>query len=204
MQQPFIILVMILLVSVIYKALINTNYWYRTNRYKNLYLKYLDEASNQQDKSTKDKVNEEIRWKFVEVTTSIIELFEKAGLKSFQLTITQPTGHNFVSHQQIDFFENLASVVKIGDIDIPRAVIKYFFTAIGVYKKRLKEAFSIIYWAQVIIFLPRMVVAYLGLSTLHSEKLKFIERVLNIIYWAIWIIMVFTHQHWILVLSLKN
>lgn len=203
MQYPFVIL-MVLLFCLVYKALINTNYWYRTRRYKNLYRKYLEEASDQQGESTKDKNSKAIGWKIVEEKASIIELFEKAGLKSFQLTITQPTGSGFVHHPQIDFFQNLPNLIKVGDTDIPNTVINYFMMAIGVYKKRLKEAFSIFYWIQVIIFLPSKAVTYLKLSTPQSEKLKLIVRVLDITYWVGWIIIAFTHQHWILVLSLKS
>ena len=179
---------------IFYKIFVNLCCWWRLKKYKDLYITY---SSNIADK----KNDEQNGWKIIENKAEIIKLFERAGLKSFLITITQPTGYGFANHNYLDLFQNLASLTQIGNVNIPSTIMNYFYEGIGVYKARIKEALSIIFWLNTLIFLPQKIIAYLDFS-IKAESIKLISKIFNFIYWIIIVIftIILPMFHWSLAL----
>lgn len=167
-----------LIAIILYKSISNFFKWKKLAKYKKLYLEYLSYYRN--NSFTKDE--SQVFNKFLEKKFQIIDLFKNAGLKNFSMTATILTGYNHVQSRDLDFFDNLTAIKTVGGIDIPNTVLNYFISGIGIYKTRTYEAFSLLYWLNCFIFMPKSVIAYLGYP-LESKKINLIKNVLNIIWW---------------------
>ena len=55
-----------------------------------------------------------------------------------------------------------------------------FLEAIGTFKKRKNETFSLIYWLETIAFLPQKLLSYFNLV-----PNSFLSKIFNCIYWLI-------------------
>ena len=56
----------------------------------------------------------------------------------------------------------------------------YFCQASGIYKFRMMEAYSLLYWINSIVFLPSKIVQYLNLG--NSENIKMITKIHSATY----------------------
>lgn len=120
------------------------------------------------------------KWSFVEHQPAIISLFKKAGLEDGTVTVVEPLGFGYVQHREAPLFENLTARRE----DIVGLTIQNFHKAIGVYRSRMLEAFSPFYWLEVIVYLPRNVLVYLGVPP-ESVFVK----IAQLFYWAFSIIL---------------
>lgn len=113
---------------------------------------------------------------FQQYKEEILLLFKEAGLKDF-----------FVFHQEFLGFGNFANVRLPGFAnltnrreDIVLNIQRCFNEAIGVFRKRFKDAFNPIFWIEFIIKLPQYFFEFFGVI---PEKV--IVKVFLVIYWLI-------------------
>lgn len=126
--------------------------------------------SNYEEFLTKQK-----GWYIQEHRQKIIKLFKMAGLENFLIPSAEPMGFGFVNTGGFTLFENL-SVLRT---DVAAMVIKCFKEARGVYRSRIFESLSPIYWIESVVNLPKNILKYLGLKS-ESIIIKFFQ----IIWWA--------------------
>lgn len=113
---------------------------------------------------------------FQQYKEEILTLFKEAGLKDF-----------FVFHQEFLGFGNFANVQLPGFAnltnrreDIVANILRCFNEAIGVFRKRYKDAFNPVFWIEFIIKLPQYFFEFFGVI---PEKV--IVKVFLVIYWLI-------------------
>jgi hypothetical protein len=179
--------IVIILICASYNFIYNFMNWRSISKYKKLYKAYLSlDVEKSREKITKDSNaatnNNAVMTinKLEEAKHKIISLLKGAGIKSFTIQVTIPTGCNHVGHQNIDLFNNLMFKGKIGDTDIPPTILACLTNTVGVYKTRWKEAFNPICWIQLILFLPQNILAYCGVPS-GSKNIN----VANVVYWII-------------------
>lgn len=92
--------------------------------------------------------------------TSIIKLFEKAGIEDCYLPHVAPMGYGKLASYNASVMNSFPNALE----DFAMATCKLFQDAIGVYRTRIFETFSPIYWIDLVIFLPKTLFTYLGLN----------------------------------------
>jgi hypothetical protein len=91
---------------------------------------------------------------------TVIKLFKDAGVKDSYFTVSTPTGWGYISNRNISVFDNFPSRRE----DIVGIIAGMFNQAIGIYSSRTMEVFNPIYWIEFIIYLPKNMFTYLGIS----------------------------------------
>lgn len=178
---------LMLIVLIAYKAINNFANLKKIRFYKKIYGQYLSLYSKEAvEKRVGDSFTED-EMKFVdrmhENRIQIIELFKKAGLSSFSMTVMVPSGYNHVTQKEVWLFDNLTCMETIGNISIPNTILMFFSNSIGVFKARIKDSFSLLYWINCLLFFPQNMITYLGYP-LETKKINLIAKVLNIAYWC--------------------
>ncbi len=154
-------LVVIFLIIFLYKILKNLYNLYRVKTIRYYFLTIFTNKVNNKVYETKDE---------------ILKLFKDAGVEDSLFPVTQRAGFGLVNSFEASTFKVYPSNLEI----FAGAQLQMFDYSIGVYKKRIFECFSPLYWFELIIFLPKTIFEYLGLNT-ESIFVKF----LNLIYWIV-------------------
>jgi len=87
----------------------------------------------------------------------------------------------------------LRGIVNVLDSEFAGARVEMVYEAIGFCRDRLLETFNPAYWIEAVIYLPRKMLAYVGLS---PESLA--ARILQVIYWvlsAVWTLSYAAYNH---------
>lgn len=106
----------------------------------------------------------------------IIKLFKEAGVKDSVFPIAEPLGLGQVATSNISIFENFPNRTE----RIVMITVGMFDQTIGVYSSRAFETFNPIYWIESIIYLPRNLLSYVGMS---AENI--ITKISQVFYWVI-------------------
>lgn len=148
------------IVVIIYKILSNAFYFYRTVNLFNDYQKFLKKESD-----TVTSKKQEIK-----------KLFSRANIENSYLPVTQPAGYGYFHSANFPIIDNMF----VNDSRVISAIIGMFEESIGLYKSRIFEAINPLYWIESIIYLPRTVISYLGLSTNAIAA-----KILQVIWWVV-------------------
>lgn len=108
--------------------------------------------------------------------SKFLRLLKDAGVEDAKITRFKAAGYGQIQ-------ATTPSVQKhfgYRDSGFASATVEMFHEAIGFYRDRLLETFNPVYWIEAILYLPRKILAYLGLST---ESLA--TRILQLIYWLL-------------------
>lgn len=111
---------------------------------------------------------------FREHKKSIIRLFDKVKINHPNFPNTQPTGYGMLCNNMFDAFENM----HVNDERIAASMLNSFDTAKGEFKNRIFQCFNPLHWIETVIFLPKIVIEYLG----FKENTVF-TRILQLIWW---------------------
>jgi hypothetical protein len=106
----------------------------------------------------------------------IINLFNRANISDSALPSIQEMGYGKLATFNAPVMRNMFS----NDGRIVCIVNDMFNEAKGAYRQRSLESFNPIFWIESIIFLPRSIISYLGLST---ESIM--TKILLILWWFI-------------------
>ena len=90
----------------------------------------------------------------------VIKLFKDAGLKDSTIQFAEPLGLSHIASGNALVFEQFPNNRE----DVFVKTKGYFHQAIGVYRSRALEVFSVFYWIESIIYLPIHIFNYLGVS----------------------------------------
>ena len=108
---------------------------------------------------------------------SIKNLFKSAGISDSLVPLVDSVGYGLVRTGSASVFNN----IFVLRTDIVQAVFGMFQSAIGVFRSRIIETFSPLYWIRTITFLPAAILNYLNLD---PEKTSY--RLLNVVFTFIW------------------
>ena len=151
-------LLLILISIVIFVAIIRLIYFqlslWAIKRYRNQYAGYLDALSVDENdwRQSFDKLNES--------QTEIVRLFEQANLAPKNISVVERMGYGYIKAGHVRAWNHLTNI----RIDIVDSNQKSFHEAIGYFRARRNETFSIVYWIECLVFWPRNLLAYLGLG----------------------------------------
>lgn len=148
------------LAILVYKVAVNTSALFRLNYYHKKY-----------DAFIAQKISD-----FAEYAPAVRKLFKTAGVKDSWVPFVQPAGYGMLSKGQASFFNNLAST----NGQCTELMFRGLAEAKGIFKGRIIEAFSPLYWINCIVYLPRKILDYLGLDTNGIFC-----KVAQIIYWIV-------------------
>ncbi|WP_207706239.1 hypothetical protein [Clostridium sp. HBUAS56017] len=107
---------------------------------------------------------------------AIITLFKNADIKDAYIPTTSKIGYGRIASFNASIMNSFPSAYEDFAVNITRM----FHEAIGVYRSRIFETFSPIYWINSLIFLPKRFLTYLGLN---AESV--IVKLLQCIWWFI-------------------
>ncbi len=142
---------------------------YRQRKTVALKKKYEDWIKDQ------DSVNDIVTYKY-----EIIELFKVAKVKNIIFPVSIPVGNGTAANSKVNLFENLFQ----RRADIAASVLDAFDSAIGYYRTSKRKAISLLYWIEVIIFLPKKIIEYTGVD-LEKTSSKVTNLILTAIWWFI-------------------
>ena len=113
---------------------------------------------------------------FGQYTAALVQLFKQAGMKDRQIPFVQPMGYGQILQGHTSLFSNMNNLRE----DVVSNMLKCFAEAKGTFKHRIFENFSPIFWINQILFLPRTVLEYLGVS---GESI--FTKIFQLLYWII-------------------
>ncbi|PKM74994.1 MAG: hypothetical protein CVU92_03640 [Firmicutes bacterium HGW-Firmicutes-17] len=148
------------IVVIIYKAFSNTYYYFQSIKLSNDYSDFLKNESSSVFSKKQD----------------IQKLFSRAHIKNSYVPVTQPVGYGYLQAANYPIIDNMF----VKDQRVVSAIIGMFEEATGVYRRRIFESFNPIFWVETIIYLPRSIIAYLGLSTDVIAV-----KIIQVIWWII-------------------
>lgn len=144
---------------VVYNVIINTWRLRRVAKIRDMFDDWIEKKS----------------YHYIEYSEEALELFEKAGLKDGNVSVTQLVGYNRVSYSQVSVFQN----ATVMEPNIIAAMSQFFLQSIGVFRRRRRDSLNPICWIETFIFMPRYITSYLGL------KKSTITKILQILWWII-------------------
>lgn len=104
----------------------------------------------------------------------VTKLFKSAGIEECYFAVAEPVGYGYIHTASVPHFVNLANMRK----DIVSATLSGFEQSKAIFRSRLIETFSPLYWVKSAIFLPKHLFLYLGVSA-DSVFVK----ITQVIYW---------------------
>lgn len=144
MIELIVIVLMTLLVSAILKFVINLTRYLRLRHHEHVLINFFAKYDKKEDCSEEFIT-------LIETVPHLRELFNYADLSEFV--------------QQFGMvYSILEPSLFIRDHKIRDKVVEGVILARGVFKKRLKESFSLIYWVQVLITLPVRLLELIGFA----------------------------------------
>lgn len=143
---------------VLFKVFTNLNKYYKCKRYLSKYQEYIENPN----------------WEFDEYKVEMVKLLQEAGIQDSYVGHVAPMGFGMVQTANMSVFSYLSGRRE----DIISLVTMKFHQAIGVYRSRLWEALSPFYWIETLVYLPRSVLRYLGVSADNIGA-----KLLTVVYW---------------------
>lgn len=156
---------LIFLSVILIKFSINLTYYVQCKKYYHIYKQYLKKAS----------------WTFTERKHKVIKLLKNAGIEDTEFVVLEHIGYGMGSKAQVSYFKNIDNRRD----DVIGTTHQMFHQAIGVYRTRMIDAISPLFWLEYVIYLPRNIISYLGIA--DKDKLV---KVLQLIYWTLSILLI--------------
>lgn len=148
-----------------YKISNNVIYLYQTKKLVKEYFRWLNDNSNYDEIAQHKHLFK--------------QLVKNANISNTYLPTTQPMGYNRLASFKASITENFPSNLT----NFAAATNDIFYEMEGVFKSRILETFNPLYWLNLVIYLPKNLVEYFGLS---SDNIG--SKVLQLIWWLIGII----------------
>jgi hypothetical protein len=123
-----------------------------------------------------DWIKEECKVNLVEKQSLVKKLVGDAGYGDMRVPHTELAGYGKIAAFEvnpIDAFPNRYEHIAHG-------IISSISQSKGVYKQRAIESFDPLFWLEFIIYFPKNILAYLGLS-----KNSMTAKLLNLIWWIL-------------------
>lgn len=159
-------LLYILLFVALYKILDNTSMYVQTCRYLKKYEEYLKHENDC----------------FHQYAPAVTKLFNAAGLEESYFAVAEPIGYGYIHTATVPHFINLAHK----RVDIVSATLRCFDQSKSIFKSRIIETFSPLYWIKLILFLPKHLFQYLGVN---ADSV--FVRGIQLAYWLVAPILIF-------------
>lgn len=111
---------------------------------------------------------------FIEYKQSIIKLFERANVTDSIVPTVSPAGYGQLFKANLPLFKN----INVTRPDIIQLTRNAFYESIGVFRSRILESLSPLYWINFLIYLPKNCINFIGVKKQNS-----ILNIIQVIYW---------------------
>ena len=145
-MKPMPRLLLLALGIALLKVVLNASKYVQCRRHLEKYRRYL--------------ANEDTAWPWIESKALVLRLLRGAGIEDAYRPNSELAGYMQVAAGTVSVLANL----HLKRPDIVNTVLDMLHQALGVYRSRTLEAFSPIYWLELIVNLPRHVLSGLGAS----------------------------------------
>lgn len=160
----------VFLAIAIYKILSNAYFYVRIRHLNQLHLKWVTDMNPT----------------FPTYKREVISLFKRAGICNISTPTAQAIGFNKIASFNADIFTNFPST----NLDVFNGAVRMFSEAEGVYRQRIFETISPVYWIELVVFAPRNLLLYLGFDE-NKVLFKACNILLTVIWWCLATILVF-------------
>lgn len=151
----------------IYKVSKNTYYYFRLQK---LYSYFKTITSEKEEK---------IDNRAFETKSEVIELFKKASVEDNLIPTIKHVGSGYAVPYKVSCF---SSYPTNSTEEFVISYVRMFDEAKGTFKHRAKEVLNPFYWIDSILFAPKNLLNYIGVSP-ESRSTKILNIVLTSIYW---------------------
>lgn len=117
---------------------------------------------------------------FEEQRNEIISLIKRADIPDSHIPVSQAMNRIQIASHTASVLANFPTKHK----QLAATMYEKFNEAVGVYRKRWKDAFSPLYWIETIAFLPKSIFAYVGVD-LEKPALRLCNVLTTIIWWLL-------------------
>lgn len=153
----------LIIVSGIVMLIINT---YQLVRVKSLHKEYREYVQM--------LANGNPTWDFIRRPPEIKDLFAKADVGTPKIPRTEPLGLGQIININLDVVDNMAK----NDREVIHIMFHLFHLAEGTFLFRIRQSINPIYWLETIIFLPSIILGFVGLP-----QTSVISKTANAIMW---------------------
>ena len=141
------------------KSIINLTKYFQCKRLLKLYEKWLKDTN----------------WEYYQRRSIVLRLWESAGVQDANVpSVERVEGYEAV--EMLSVFKNFPN----RDLDFPQHTFRIFHESIGVYRSRMFESFSPIYWLELLVHLPKKSLIYLSVK---PESV--LIRIMQVVWWLI-------------------
>lgn len=106
----------------------------------------------------------------------VISLFKKAHIKDVKTPVSEPIGFGQVVNANVSVFSMFPSLRPVFAMES----LNMFEEAEGVFRKNMIDCVNPLYWIELILFLPKSLLSYLGLP---SEATAY--KLLNVLFYLV-------------------
>ena len=153
-------IILVIAIAILLKFFTNTAKWISAKRLRVQYQK----SFSKDGKSFSERIPQARK------------LFVDAGLDKHTIHVMERIGYGHAVSLNAVIVENLDSKRA----DIVASALELFDQLVGTYRMRMLESLSPVYWIDVIIFLPRHIVKYLG-----GKESSIGAKILQLLYWVL-------------------
>ncbi|TFH62629.1 hypothetical protein [Peribacillus frigoritolerans] len=121
-----------------------------------------------------DWLNEDCKVNLSEAQPIVKRLVDEAGYADIRVPHVQSMGYGKLASYEANPFNAFPSRLK----SVASVIISILSSSKGVYRQRAFESFNPLFWIEFIVFLPKNIFSYIGLSNKGTTV-----KVSNIIWW---------------------
>ena len=160
-------------------SLINLNHWYFFRTVianHNAFIKGLSDNSTEEEKKASGEASNWLTSNLTEIKRRII----RSGVNIPVKSVMEPAGYGFVGQGSMNVIDNML----FKNTEVLQQARYTLDLAKGYYLSQAKLCLSPLYWAEVVIYLPRELVKASGIEV-TSKLAELILKIVQIIYWIV-------------------
>lgn len=116
----------------------------------------------------------------------VLSLFEKAHVKDIKIPVSEHIGNRKIVSGNVSTFSMFPSTRT----EFSVTVLNMFEEAEGVFRKNMLDSFNPFYWIDLIVFLPKSLLSYIGISS-EVTAYKICYVLFTFIWWILGILVVY-------------
>ena len=172
-----ILIVLLFITIVLIKFFLNISKYYYLKKVITKHNIFIDGELAEDDEQKKQDGIKAGNW-IQENQLEIKNVVSKTGLRDQTKSYMQPLGLGYAKQQNVNALDNML-FLNTEILELAREIIN---RAKGYYKVQALKSFNPLYWIEILIFLPREILKYIGVD--EKEKVgSIITKIIQIIYW---------------------
>lgn len=120
----------------------------------------------------------------------VLSLFKRAGIKDVLVPAAQAVGYNMIATGCASAFSAFPTRNKA----LVGTYLTMFDAACGVFRKNMFDALNPIYWIELVVFLPRTALEYIGIDA-EKTAFKLCNILLTFLWWLLCVSVIFFKPH---------